>query len=59
MTREDLRSILVEIMTRLHEKPIPSSACFQNDGECDSSCDCDCDLNPCDVTTFYGIAEEG
>lgn len=49
MSREELKEIVIEVMEKLAdpcEAPLP--ACVFSDNP-----------NPCDVTTFYAVGEEG
>ena len=47
MTRQELKEIIIDVMEQLEEPcEAPKPACLFSD-------------NPCDVTTFYAVGEEG
>lgn len=52
MSREELKEIVTRVIVTLRQDndETPRPACFYGDNP---------DPDPCDVTTFYGINEEG
>ena len=51
MTRDDLKDIIVRVIDRMDETDeAPAAGCLF----CDQK-----DPDPCDVTTFYAVGEEG
>ena len=48
MTREELKEIIARVIERINDEAAPRPACLFGD-----------EVNPCDMTTFYGLGEEG
>ena len=51
MNREELKEIIHRIVKKVDEK-LPDTGCFWGDCE-------DAPPDPCDITTYYGMGEEG
>ena len=48
MTREELKEIIARVIEQVQDDEAPKPACLFGD-----------EPDPCDMTTFYGVGEEG